>query len=166
MAEDDGTGRPVYGTATPSAPSSMDSLWSVNPQQAMLVEADTLKTFQKRVDGVLAKLIGSEASPGKLADEQMMRTQLGGGERVFAEADALFDAYGNVVEQLKKLSKMLSDSIEGLSIAVHASQAGYENIDEDIRRRMLSLNENTRDWAEEHAKDQDKTGETSDRAQL
>ena len=141
---------PVYGPPVPKAPSAMETLWNVNPQEAMLVEAETLEKFRKKADGILTKLLGSQASPKQLADEKMLRTELGGGQGAFIEADELFDAYESVVTQLKQLSKMLSDSVEGLSIAVRASQSGYEEIDDDVKRRMLALHQDTGAWAREH----------------
>lgn len=154
MAEDDGTGRPVYGPPVPKPPSAMETLWNVNPQQAMLVEAETLENFRKDADDILTKLLGSQASPHQLADEKMVRAELGGGQSAFIEAQELFSAYQTVVAQLKQLSKMLSDSVEGLSIAIQASQAGYESMDDDVKRRMRALNRNTTEWARDHAKDQ------------
>jgi hypothetical protein len=149
VAEDDGTGRPVYGPPVPK-PSAMDTLWKVNPQQAMLVEAETLAEFRKNANVILTKLLGSEASPTQLADEKMVREQLGGGSSAFIEAQELFGAYQTVVGQLKQLSSMLTDSIEGLSIAIQASQSGYETMDDDIKRRMRALEQNTTQWAQEH----------------
>ncbi|WP_406304771.1 hypothetical protein OHA61_24085 [Streptomyces sp. NBC_00885] len=161
MAEDDGTGRqvygpplPVYGPPVPKPPSSMDTLWNVNPQQAMLVEAETLANFRKKADQILTKLLGSQASPKQLADEKLVRDELGGGQSAFIEAQELFGAYESVVVQLKQLSKMLSDSVDGLSIAIQASQSGYEEMDDDVKRRMRALNQRTGEWAREHAKDQ------------
>lgn len=154
MALDDGTGRPVYGPPVPKPPSSMETLWNVNPQQAMLVEAETLAKFRKKADDILTKLLGSQASPKQLADEKMVRDELGGGQSAFIEAQELFGAYETVVAQLKQLSKMLSDSVDGLSIAIHASQAGYEAMDDDVKRRMRALNQNTTEWAQEHTKDE------------
>ncbi|MEU9014136.1 hypothetical protein AB0D12_31085 [Streptomyces sp. NPDC048479] len=154
MAQDDGTGRPVYGPPVPKPPSEMETLWRVNPQQAMLVEAETLTTFRKKADDILTKLLGSQASPKQLADEKMVREELGGGQGAFIEAQELFGAYESVVTQLKQLSKMLSDSVDGLSIAVQASQSGYEEMDDDVKRRMRALNRDTTRWAQDHTKDE------------
>lgn len=160
MAEDDGTGRPVYGPPVPKPPSAMETLWNVNPQQAMLVEAETLENFRKKADGILTKLLGSQASPKQLADEKMVREELGGGSGAFIEAQELFGAYESVVAQLKQLSKMLSDSVDGLSIAIRASQGGYEAMDDDVKRRMRALNQRTGEWAREH-KDLPTAGEST-----
>lgn len=72
----------------------------------------------------------------------MVRTQFGGGHNGWAEAADLFLSYQTVITQLESLSKLLSDSIEGMGIAVLASHKGYENLDVDIRRRMLAINDN------------------------
>lgn len=163
MAEDDGTGRPVYGPPVPKPvygppvpkpPSQMETLWNTNPQQAMLVEAETLTKFRNKADDILTKLLGSQASPNQLAGEKMVRDQLGGGQGAFIEAQELFGAYESVVTQLKQLSKMLTDSVAGLSIAMQASQAGYETMDEDVKRRMRALNRDTTRWAQEHSKEE------------
>ncbi|MGP3638457.1 hypothetical protein ACTU45_35050, partial [Streptomyces sp. 24-1644] len=48
-----------------------------------------------------------------------------------------------VITELESLSKMLSDSMEGMGIAVLASHKGYENLDEDIRDRMRAISTST-----------------------
>jgi hypothetical protein len=45
VAEESGAVGPVYGP-----PSSMETLWNVNPQKAMLVEAETLENFHKKAE--------------------------------------------------------------------------------------------------------------------
>lgn len=124
--------------ASPDTGTSFDTFYGVNPQAALAIEADKMKTFKKRVDDLLLALDGSEAAPGKMGDGRLPRAQLGSGD--FGEAQFLFDSYTVVHDELEKLSKALGAQIEGMGLAVHSSRVGYENVDEDIRARMRAVN--------------------------
>ncbi|MGN9794063.1 hypothetical protein ACWGH4_01685 [Streptomyces sp. NPDC054847] len=132
MAEDDGTGRPVYGPPVPrpSAPSGGGSGKDLD------VDAGELAAFKGRVDKLLLRLEGSPAAPGKLADGEIPEGDMGTG---FSEAKALFGIYQRVHAELKNLSKGLAGQIEGLGIAVDGSSKGYQNIDDDIKERMRRI---------------------------
>ncbi|WP_255955529.1 hypothetical protein [Streptomyces odontomachi] len=100
--------------------------------------AGALKTFKKRVDGVLDKLDGSPGSAKQVAQHELPPTALkGAGE--FHEADHLYTQYARVHEELKHLSKMLGLQIEAMGIAVHGADIGYDNLDDDQRRRFHAL---------------------------
>ncbi|MER5305436.1 hypothetical protein ABT039_39055 [Streptomyces lasiicapitis] len=102
-------------------------------------EFSSFVRFQQRVDDLIRDLKGSAAGPGKVGQEQVVRAQFGGGDGAWAEAAGLFGAYETVITELETLSKLLSDSIEGMGIAVLASHKGYRNVDEDIRDRMAEI---------------------------
>lgn len=102
-------------------------------------ELSSFTTFQRRVDELIRELKESPASPSRVGEERVVRTQFGGGAGGWAEASNLFLSYEAVIGELEKLSKLLSESIEGVGIAVMASHNGYENIDADIRQRMLAI---------------------------
>lgn len=125
-------------SASPDTGKSFDTLYAVNPQMALAIEADKMKAFKKRVDDLLTQLDGSEAAPGKMGDGRLTRAQLGSGD--FGEAQFLYESYTVVHDELEKLSKALGAQIEGTGLAVHSSRVGYENIDEDIRDRMKAVN--------------------------
>lgn len=124
--------------ASPDTGKSFDSLYAVNPQQALAIEAQKMKTFKKRVDDLLIALDGSEAAPSRMGNDRMARGQLGSAD--FGEAQFLYDSYTIVHDELEKLSKALGAQIEGMGLAVHSSQVGYENVDHDIRDRMKAVN--------------------------
>lgn len=126
------------GVPSPDTGTSFDTFYAVNPQAALAIEADEMKTFKKRVDDLLVALDGSEAAPGKMGVGRLARGQLGSGD--FGEAQFLFDSYSVVHDELEKLSKALGAQIEGMGLAVHASRVGYENVDEEIRARMRAVN--------------------------
>ncbi|WLW53570.1 hypothetical protein [Streptomyces sp. YU58] len=107
------------------------------------VEYASFTKFQARVDELIRDLKGSPAGPDKLGQEQLVRHQLGGGEGAWAEAAGLYGAYETVITELETLSKLLSDSMEGMSIAVLASHKGYQNIDTDVRDRMVAISAET-----------------------
>ncbi|MEU3718540.1 hypothetical protein [Streptomyces californicus] len=124
--------------AVPDTGKSFDSLYAVNPQQALAIEAQKMKAFKKRVDDLLIALGDSEASPDRMGEGRVSRAQLGSAE--FGEAQYLYESYTVVHDELEKLSKALGAQIEGMGLAVHASRVGYDNINQDVRERMRSIN--------------------------
>ncbi|GAA2893745.1 hypothetical protein GCM10010524_27650 [Streptomyces mexicanus] len=110
----------------------------VNPQMALDIQHNAMKSFKKRVDELLIELDKSEAAPGKVGEDRLPRAQLGSSD--FKEAQFLYDSYTLVHDELENLSKALSAQIEGMGLAVHASRVGYENLDEDIKARMRAVN--------------------------
>lgn len=109
----------------------------------LVTELSSITAFQKRVDQLISDLKDSDAGPGKVGQEQLVRTQFGGGNGEWAEAAGLFTAYETVITELENLSKLLSDSMEGMGIAVLAAHKGYQNIDLDIRDRMAAISAET-----------------------
>jgi hypothetical protein len=106
-------------------------------------ELSSCTTFQTRLDALIHDLKGSQAGPDKIAHEQLVRHQFGGGAGAWAEAAGLFRAYETVISELETLSKLLSDSMEGMGIAVMASHKGYQNVDLDVRDRMAAISAET-----------------------
>jgi len=130
------------GGGSGATPTDEEVLRAVNPALAsVLYEPESMSSFKARVDELIVKLNGSPAGPDKVAEEPVTRSQFGG--EAWAEAAGLFNAYDTVVDQLKQLSQLLADSMEGMGIAVRSSQVGYEDLEADIRRRMLAIHENT-----------------------
>ncbi|MCX4823445.1 hypothetical protein OG883_26910 [Streptomyces sp. NBC_01142] len=116
----------------------------VNPvMAAMLYDPESMGEFKKRVDKLVLDLNGSPAGPKKIGDDAIDRTQFGGGGNGWVEASGLFNAYDTVITQLKQLSQLLADCMEGMGIAVVASKDGYQGMDDDIRRRMLTIRQRT-----------------------
>ncbi|MGW2426175.1 hypothetical protein ACWC0C_44435 [Streptomyces sp. NPDC001709] len=111
----------------------------------LATELSSFTNFQKRVDDLIRDLKGSAAGPGKVGQEQLARHQFGGGGTGWAEAAGLFSKYEAVIKDLEILSKLLSDSMDGMAIAVLASHKGYQNIDLDIRDRMAAISTETTD---------------------
>lgn len=109
----------------------------------LATELSSFTKFRDRIDELLRDLKASPAGPQKLGEDPMVRTHFGGGDNAWAEAASLFMSYETVITELESLSKLLSDSIEGMGIAVLASHNGYENLDEDIRRRMRAIASDT-----------------------
>lgn len=110
---------------------------------AVAAEYASFTKFQQRIDELIRDLKASDAGPQKVAQEQLVRHQLGGGDGAWAEAAGLYGAYETVIGELETLSKLLSDSMEGMSIAVLASHKGYQNIDTDVRDRMVAISTET-----------------------
>ncbi|MGW7262591.1 hypothetical protein [Streptomyces sp. NPDC054842] len=106
-------------------------------------ELSSFTAFQKRVDALIHDLKGSPAGPGEVGQQRLVRCQLGGGDGAWTEASGLFTSYETVIDELEKLSGLLSDSMEGMNIAVLASHRGYRNIDLDVRDRMRQISAET-----------------------
>ncbi|WP_406391725.1 hypothetical protein [Streptomyces sp. NBC_00887] len=98
-----------------------------------------LEQFQKRVNALLTDLEGSAAGKSKVAAQTVSRTSLSGQNACFAEADGLYSQYNRVHESLVTLSKSLGDQIEYLSLGVHAAAVGFDNVDDDTRRRFYEI---------------------------
>ncbi|WP_030116532.1 MULTISPECIES: hypothetical protein [Streptomyces] len=98
-----------------------------------------LETFKKRVDDLLVDFEGSAAGRSKVADQKISRASLSGQNTCFAEADGLYTQYDRVHSSLIKLSRSLGDQIEYLSLGVHAAAVGFDNVEDDIRRRFHEI---------------------------
>ncbi|MER6498155.1 hypothetical protein ABT218_01725 [Streptomyces sp. NPDC001455] len=129
----------------------------------LVTELSSFTKFRDRVDELLRDLKGSPAGPGKVGQDRVARVHFGGDSGEWAEANALHGAYSTVIKELEQLSRLLSDSIEGMSIAVLASHKGYEHVDLDVRDRMLAIQNRTNAHyaAEQTALKDQKPGETS-----
>ncbi|MEU1123616.1 hypothetical protein ABZ371_08545 [Streptomyces sp. NPDC005899] len=103
----------------------------------LATELTSFTKFRDHVDEILRDLKKSPADAKKLGEVSIEKTQFG--DPSWAEASGLFTSYQKVVTELETLSKLLSESIEGMSIAVLAAHKGYENLDDDIRDRMLAI---------------------------
>ncbi|OKI38543.1 hypothetical protein A6A29_11440 [Streptomyces sp. TSRI0281] len=103
----------------------------------LVTELSSFTKFRDRIDELLTDLKASPAAPNKLGEDPVGRSEFG--DPSWAEATGLYTTYNTVITELETLSKLLSDSIEGMGIAVLASHNGYENLDIDIRRRMLAI---------------------------
>ncbi|MGW0706031.1 hypothetical protein ACWD4G_08715 [Streptomyces sp. NPDC002643] len=133
------------GSGGGTGPSWMSGVWDAVQDTAtdVYTELSSFQTFKKRIDQLIDDLKDSDAGPGKVGQEQLVRAQFGGGNGQWAEAAGLFTAYETVITELENLSKLLSDSMEGVGIAVMASHKGYQNIDLDIRDRMVAISAET-----------------------
>ncbi|WP_103516556.1 hypothetical protein [Streptomyces sp. SM10] len=98
-----------------------------------------LEKFQKSVNALLAELESSPAGKSKVAAQTVSRTSFSGQNACFAEADGLYTQYNRVHESLVTLSKSLGDQIEYLSLGVHAAAVGFDNVDDDTRRRFYEI---------------------------
>ncbi|MER8044230.1 hypothetical protein [Streptomyces sp. NPDC094032] len=105
---------------------------------SLAVEVNELAHLKDRVDALLTGFEGSNAGPGKIGEDWLEEAALAGPG--FHEAGYLFSSYTVVRDELIKFSKVLGLQMESMKIAIDLSKSGYENIDDDIRRRMRSLN--------------------------
>ncbi|MFF2894906.1 hypothetical protein [Streptomyces sp. NPDC057966] len=133
----------------------MGAVGAVSPGAAgeLVTELSSFTKFRDRIDSLLRDLKTSPAGPGKVGEDTMGRDRFGGGKGEWSEADALHGSYSKVIKELEELSQLLSDSIEGMSIAVLGAHKGYENVDLEVRGRMLAIQDsmNTHHKAEQAA---------------
>lgn len=121
------------------------AIGAVAPQAVgeLVTELSSFTKFRTRIDELLRDLKASPANSKTLGEVSIGATQFG--DPAWTEASGLHTAYQKVVTELETLSNLLSDSIEGLGIAVLASHKGYENLDDDIRDRMLAIKRDTQE---------------------
>lgn len=100
---------------------------------------EALRNFQKRVNALLTELEGGEAGKAKVAAQTVSRASLSGSNTCFGEADGLYTQYNRVHQALVSLSRTLGDQIECLKIGVHAAEVGFDNVEEDVRRRFAQI---------------------------
>lgn len=100
---------------------------------------EALKIFQKRVNDALSKFDESPGSSSSIARHAIDRASFSGGVIKFNEADALHGQYTRVHDRLKSLSGSLSLHIEALGIAVKAADAGFDNVEEEVRQRFWAI---------------------------
>ncbi|MEV4425158.1 hypothetical protein ACN9M0_13265 [Streptomyces sp. R-07] len=112
---------------------------------AVRYNAESMTQFKTRIDGLIDTLTASEAGKGKVESDPVTRNQFGGGGAAWGEAHGVYDSYNSVIEQLKSLSGLLQDCLEGLGIAVVASKDGFEQMDEDTKRKMINIHQRTED---------------------
>ncbi|MEU6882639.1 hypothetical protein [Streptomyces sp. NPDC046712] len=120
-----------------------------------LYDYESIDDFKTRIDTLISNLNESPAGSKNVAAEPVARTQFGGGGGAWIEASSIFTAYGNVISELKKLSGLLGDCLEGMGIAVIAASQGFSQVDEENRRRMASIIQRTqaaKEQAEREAK--------------
>ena len=110
----------------------------------MVTELSSFTTFQRRVDELIRNLKGSPADPSegrprtpRARAVRRRRGRVDGGRRPV-------HFVRTVITELETLSRLLSDSIEGMGIAVLASHQGYQNIDADVRKRMAAISVETK----------------------
>ncbi|MFV0129684.1 hypothetical protein ACLGI4_18570 [Streptomyces sp. HMX112] len=94
--------------------------------------------LKSRVDELLRDFNESQAAPTKISDGWLQQASLGG--TGFKEAEYLYASYNIVREELENFSKVLGLQMESMKLAIHASEKGYQNIDDDVRDRMKALN--------------------------
>ncbi|MEU3476618.1 hypothetical protein ACI2LO_03330 [Streptomyces sp. NPDC033754] len=132
---------------------SMGGMASGMRAQAVKYSADSMELFRKQVDGLIDQLQGSYAAPGKLKADPLTRAQFGGGGPAWGEAEGAFAAYDGTLSRLVELSSLLHDCLEGLGIAVVASKNGFEEMDDDIKRKMINIHQRTFDAKEKADKE-------------
>ncbi|MET9917739.1 hypothetical protein ABZZ04_11725 [Streptomyces sp. NPDC006435] len=123
----------------------------------LVTELTSFTKFRNRIDALLRDLKSSPAGPGKAGVDVMGREKFGGGKGEWSEADTLHGSYSKVIKELEELSRLLSDSVEGMSIAVLGAHKGYEHVDLEVRDRMRAIQDsmNTHHEAERAAAKRD-----------
>ncbi|WP_055600224.1 hypothetical protein [Streptomyces aureus] len=111
--------------------------------EAVRYNTESMTEFKKGIDGLIETLTSSEADKSKMKSDPVVRGQFGGGGGAWAEASGVYDSYNNVLRQLTELSGLLKDCLEGVGIAVVASKDGFEQMDDDVKRKMINIHDRT-----------------------
>ncbi|MEJ8637809.1 hypothetical protein ABZY19_36185 [Streptomyces sp. NPDC006475] len=98
-----------------------------------------LQRFQSRVISLLQELEEGAAGKSKVAAQTVPRSSFSGSGMTFGEAEGFFHQYSRVHTELVSLSKSLGDQIEMLRIAVRGAEVGFDNLEENLRRRFHSI---------------------------
>ncbi|MEU3557079.1 hypothetical protein [Streptomyces fragilis] len=99
---------------------------------------EALSSFKKKVDAVLDTLNESPANAAQVESLTLTRESLAGGP-AFGEAVGLYSQYTRAHERISSLSKTLGLQIEALQIAVHGADIGFDNLEEEARRRFHEI---------------------------
>ena len=124
----------IFGSIAASAGAAAD----------IATELTSFTKFKQRVDELIHDLKGSPAGSGHVGQEPVSRHQFGGDGGAWGDASGLFDSYQSVIKDLESLSRLLSDSMDGMGIAVLASHKGYQHIDEHLRDRVKKIHAETK----------------------
>ncbi|BAC70247.1 hypothetical protein SAVERM_2536 [Streptomyces avermitilis MA-4680 = NBRC 14893] len=104
------------------------------------VSGEALSTFMKRVDTVLSELEASAGNPKRVGAQTIRPASLNSGKQgAFPEADDLYAQYNAVHEKLTSLSRTLHLQIEAIGIAVQGAHRGFDNLEEEQRRRFWAI---------------------------
>ncbi|MBD3934771.1 hypothetical protein IF129_24810 [Streptomyces chumphonensis] len=99
--------------------------------------AESLKDFKKRVDGIIENLEKSAASRTSIsANAVVPKASYGTG---FSEAEDLSYEYERIHEHLTALSQTFTDQIDAMGIAVLGADIGFDNLEEDLKRRFWEI---------------------------
>ncbi|QKW11191.1 hypothetical protein HUT18_27095 [Streptomyces sp. NA04227] len=117
---------------------------------------EALKNFKTRIDTVLTDFEASAGGSGKVGQHLLARASFSGADIPFPEADDLHSAYNQVHERLTSLSRMLGDQIEAMGIAVQGADIGFDNLDEEMRRRFHTIQTRTYEDRELYGPDRER----------
>ncbi|MFV2118044.1 hypothetical protein ACE14D_06215 [Streptomyces sp. Act-28] len=118
--------------------------------------AGALRNFQSKINALLTEFENGPGGSQRVAEHTIARGAFSGTNLPFAEADGLFAQYARVHGELVSLSKLLADQMELLRLGAHAADVGFDNVDEDTRRRFHAIRERL-DVAEEEYKPDEKS---------
>jgi hypothetical protein len=99
---------------------------------------EALSSFKTKVDAILDTLNGSPANANQVESLTLTRESLAGGP-AFGEAVGLYAQYAQAHERITSLSRTLGLQIEALQIAVHGADVGFDNLEEEARRRFHEI---------------------------
>lgn len=103
---------------------------------SLKVEADELRQFKKRIDGLLDDLDASQASPKQIKAQSVSSAAYGTG---FPQVETIRSTYEKVHSRLEVFSAMLGAQIEALSITTDMARTNYESVEQDQVERLQAL---------------------------
>ncbi|MCQ0023426.1 hypothetical protein M4914_11010 [Streptomyces somaliensis DSM 40738] len=125
--------------------------------------AGALRSFQSKIDALLTDFESGPGSSKKVAEHTIERGAFSGTGLPFAEADGFFKQYARVHKELVSLSKLLADQMELLRLGVRAADVGFDNVDEDTRRRFHAIDDRLEAAVKEREKHDEKADQKTDK---
>ncbi|MFC7218320.1 hypothetical protein ACFQLX_09090 [Streptomyces polyrhachis] len=139
---------PEVGATTGIAAAVSAGALAAMSARNLKVGYDSMTEFRAKIGTILDGLRGSPGARSSVGDQQVDRAALGSGGE-FPEADALAKCYAHAQAQLVQLAETADRLIDALGIAVDGAARGYQNLDEDERRRFHSVNTEVYEQREE-----------------
>ncbi|MQY16176.1 hypothetical protein SRB5_63720 [Streptomyces sp. RB5] len=112
------------------------------------VSYESMGDFRKQVQSALDTLRNSKGAPQVVADQTVEQHALHSGSS-FAEAEGLTAHYTAVQQTLTQMADLVDRLLDALEIAMRGAESGYQNLDEDERRRFHTVNTEVYDRREQ-----------------
>ncbi|GAA0459649.1 hypothetical protein [Streptomyces olivaceiscleroticus] len=113
----------------------------------------TLVQFRNRIEDILNSLEKPSGPQHRVSVMELSRSAFSGAG-AFAEADGLHLQFNKVHTHLKTLCTTLNEQIEAMGIALHGANIGFDNLEDDLKRRFWEIQDQAEARYLEQSKEQ------------